>query len=375
MKPSPLRLRAPASSLEEALAALAEGGEDAKPLAGGQSLVPRSTCASSAPDRRSSTSTAPGSTASRGRRRRSASARLVRQARSSAIPRSSAAAAGRGAAVRRPLRRPATAARSAARSRTPTAPPSCRSACSRSAARSSSRARGAGARSPPTTSSSRHLTTLEPGELVVETRLAAATSPARGAALRGARAAPRRLRARARGLRARRRRTASCARASLAVGRGDRPAATLPDAAAALVDGALDGERLAAAVERGRRGRRAATGCTRRPAYLRHLIGVLTERAARQAWAERRGWPREDRPDGQRPAGAASDVEPRLLLSDFLRHDLGLTGTHVGCEHGVCGACTVRLDGVAVRACLLLAVQADGCRGRDGRGARGGRRR
>ena len=50
-------------------------------------------------------------------------------------------------------------------------------------------------------------------------------------------------------------------------------------------------------------------------------------------------------------------VESRLLLSDFLRHDLGLTGTHVGCEHGVCGACTVLLDGVAVRSCLLFAVQ------------------
>jgi aerobic-type carbon monoxide dehydrogenase small subunit (CoxS/CutS family) len=53
-------------------------------------------------------------------------------------------------------------------------------------------------------------------------------------------------------------------------------------------------------------------------------------------------------------------VEPRLLLSDFLRHRLGLTGTHVGCEHGVCGACTVQLDGVAVRSCLLLAAQVDG---------------
>ncbi len=53
-------------------------------------------------------------------------------------------------------------------------------------------------------------------------------------------------------------------------------------------------------------------------------------------------------------------VEPRLLLSDFLRHELGLTGTHVGCEHGVCGACTVLLDGESVRACLLFAVQADG---------------
>jgi len=53
-------------------------------------------------------------------------------------------------------------------------------------------------------------------------------------------------------------------------------------------------------------------------------------------------------------------VEPRLLLSDFLRGRLGLTGTHVGCEHGVCGACTVRFDGAAARSCLLLAVQADG---------------
>ena len=54
------------------------------------------------------------------------------------------------------------------------------------------------------------------------------------------------------------------------------------------------------------------------------------------------------------------EVEPRLLLSDFLRHELLLTGTHVGCEHGVCGACTVLLDGEAVRSCLLLAVQVDG---------------
>jgi carbon-monoxide dehydrogenase small subunit len=53
-------------------------------------------------------------------------------------------------------------------------------------------------------------------------------------------------------------------------------------------------------------------------------------------------------------------VEPRTLLSDFLRHDLGLTGTHVGCEHGVCGACTVLLDGEPVRSCLLFAVQAHG---------------
>jgi aerobic-type carbon monoxide dehydrogenase small subunit (CoxS/CutS family) len=53
-------------------------------------------------------------------------------------------------------------------------------------------------------------------------------------------------------------------------------------------------------------------------------------------------------------------VEPRLLLSDFLRHELRLTGTHVGCEHGVCGACTVLVDGQLARSCLMLAVQADG---------------
>src|SRR3974390_668825 len=53
-------------------------------------------------------------------------------------------------------------------------------------------------------------------------------------------------------------------------------------------------------------------------------------------------------------------VEPRMLLSDFLRHELGLTGTHVGCEHGVCGACTVLFDGEPIRSCLMLAVQADG---------------
>ena len=54
------------------------------------------------------------------------------------------------------------------------------------------------------------------------------------------------------------------------------------------------------------------------------------------------------------------EVEPRLLLADFLRHELGLTGTHVGCEQGVCGACTVILNGDSVRACLCFAVQADG---------------
>lgn len=53
-------------------------------------------------------------------------------------------------------------------------------------------------------------------------------------------------------------------------------------------------------------------------------------------------------------------AEPRMLLTDFIRHEIGATGTHVGCEHGICGACTIRVDGKAVRACLMLAVQANG---------------
>lgn len=54
-------------------------------------------------------------------------------------------------------------------------------------------------------------------------------------------------------------------------------------------------------------------------------------------------------------------AEPRMLLVDFVRHELGLTGTHVGCEQGVCGACSIRVDGTVVRSCLMFAVQAEGC--------------
>ena len=53
--------------------------------------------------------------------------------------------------------------------------------------------------------------------------------------------------------------------------------------------------------------------------------------------------------------------EPRMLLTDFIRHEIGATGTHVGCEHGVCGACTVTIDGAPARACLTLALQVEGC--------------
>jgi 2-furoyl-CoA dehydrogenase 2Fe-2S iron sulfur subunit len=57
----------------------------------------------------------------------------------------------------------------------------------------------------------------------------------------------------------------------------------------------------------------------------------------------------------------SGEAEPRMLLTDFLRHQIGATGTHVGCEHGVCGACTVEIDGKLARACLALAVQTDSC--------------
>src|SRR5262249_39203497 len=139
------------------------------------------------------------------------------------------------------------------------------------------------------------------------------------------------------------------------------------------------------------------------PAYRRHVAGVLVERAimlaltrARAASGEGSGGGAAVTPGGagrERSAGRPKPADPRgvtggetsaeapvpaavrarvngreylesvparLLLSDFLRHRLRLTGTHVGCEHGVCGACTVLMDGEAVRACLLLAAQADG---------------
>lgn len=129
-------------------------------------------------------------------------------------------------------------------------------------------------------------------------------------------------------------------------------------------------------------------------AFRRHLAGVLTARALRKALSRATGHERVVPASAARSGGAAARtppatavpcaaspdqegkagvavvvngaahtcaVEPRLLLSDFLRHDLGLTGTHVGCEHGVCGACTVLMDGRPVRSCLMFAAQANGC--------------
>ena len=173
--------------------------------------------------------------------------------------------------------------------------------------------------------------------------------------------------------------------ARVAVGAvADRPL-LLPEAAEALVAGVTAEEtgRMAAGLV-------DPSGSLHAPAdYQRHLVGVLVTRAVARARTRAgaqtsapeapdsgRVFPRIARSTAPRSAeqtggavkgcmvnGRAVSLEgvpDRRLLSDFLRHDLGLRGTHVGCEHGVCGACTIRLDGVAVRSCLLLARQADG---------------
>ena len=153
----------------------------------------------------------------------------------------------------------------------------------------------------------------------------------------------------------------------------DRPL-LLPGAAEALVAGAsaeMTGHVAAVEVD--------PAGSLHAPAdYQRHLVGVLVARAITRALRRARtpsDGPHQVSvsPPARRSPTAVDDactvngrpvslagIPGRRLLSDFLRHDLGLRGTHVGCEHGVCGACTIRLDGAAVRSCLLLARQAGG---------------
>jgi hypothetical protein len=116
-----------------------------------------------------------------------------------------------------------------------------------------------------------------------------------------------------------------------------------------------------------RRARRSARDRDYRRDLVREL-GRATIEEAQHAAPERRRAPRVAlEVNGRRHEGEA---EPRMLLTDFLRHRLGLTGTHVGCEHGVCGACTVQIDGAPARACLTLAVQADGASIRTVEGSR-----
>jgi len=186
--------------------------------------------------------------------------------------------------------------------------------------------------------------------------------------------------------------------ARVAVGAvADRPL-LLPGVGHLLAGRKLDDEAVGAAVRAARESVDPVGSLQAPPAYQRHVVGVLVARALRRAGERALGTVGRQPPpvrrsapcpvaSGQTAPGSAKSpapgevgsaprrvvvevngrrrvaaAEPRRLLSDFLRHDLGLRGTHVGCEHGVCGACTVRLNGAAVRSCLMLAVQVDGAR-------------
>ena len=137
-----------------------------------------------------------------------------------------------------------------------------------------------------------------------------------------------------------------------------------------LLDLDLDG----AVADAGDSPRRGATrGPARRPAGKHARVCRLPEAPDRR-WlssARSRRRSQHDRADGQRRA-ASRRVRAAAVLSDFIRHELGLTGTHVGCEHGVCGACTVLLDGRSVRSCLTFAIQADGAESSRSKGSSGG---
>ena len=115
---------------------------------------------------------------------------------------------------------------------------------------------------------------------------------------------------------------------------------------------------------------RIIAGRCLRPCWSAHSRAppALGCRRTRMMWTSRTSFTLNGR-------SVQAEVEPRLSLADCLRHKLKMTGTHVGCEHGVCGACTVIVDGAAVRSCLMLAVQADGADVDHGRGAYAGRRR
>ena len=193
-------------------------------------------------------------------------------------------------------------------------------------------------------------TAREPDELLVEIEVPEQPD-GRGQRLRRARAHARRLRDGGRGRRGRARRPCRRSRCS-ARGRSRRaprrPSGRWSDGADAA---------------RGRRARRAGRR-GRAPARALHGAGAPGDRggAGVRISVEINGRAYE------------GDVEPRTLLSDFIRHGAGLTGTKVGCEQGVCGACTVQLDGEPVRSCLMLAVQANGRALTDRRGARRRRR-
>ena len=275
--------------------------------------------------------------------------------------------------------RSATAAPSAARSPTPTRPPSTRPWRWPSTPSSRRCRRPGGGRSrPPSSSPALDAPTLADDELLVGVAFPVWDGPVRLRG-RGAGPPPRRLRHR------RRRRSPS---SSTTTDRVDamrhRPARPRLDARAGDAPPRRAVARRRARRRRRRRGRsagggRRSTPCrptsTARPTTARRVGAAMVARAWTRAVEEARRWLRSRSRcrSTARPAGPR--VEPRLTLADFLRERCRLTGTHLGCEHGVCGACTVLLDGDAVRSCLVFAVQADGAEVTTIEGMRRPRRR
>ena len=366
MKPPPFEY-VRAGSLDEALGALAERRRRRE--AARRRAEPRarcSTCGSSA-RRCSSTSTSRRARRVATRDGALASARLVRQAALADDVRGAPAAARVPARTSATSSR-ATAERSAARSPTPTPRPSCRSASSRSAGLSSPIGRERPARD-----RRRRLLrhALHDGARAGRARRRDASGRCAGAARRSRSRSSRcahgdyalaMARCVLRASTTARSRRPGSRSAPSPTGRRRSPRST------ALLDGSRGAERRAAKqVALAARLVDPPDALHASDAYLRHLTGRARRAGRARAW-RRDGGVTEVEVDGQRSASYREAVEPRLLLTDFLRHRSGLTGTHVGCEHGVCGACTVLLDGVAVRGCCLLAVQADGSRDRDGRG-------
>ena len=361
MKPAPFEYHRPAS-LAETFDLLDRYGDDGRLLAGGQSLVPALNMRLATPRAVIDINRLPDLdairvTARRARDRRARAAGGASSARRScASTRRSSPRRCRTSATRRSGR----AAPSAAASRWPIPPPSCPPAWWRWTRRS--------AVGPPRRRAEIRRRRLLPRASTRPRSSRARSSPrswcrARAAGwrsgLRRAGASPRRLRPR-RPRRARARGAADASREARLVffGVGTRPGARA----------ARRGRARRPARRRGR-ARRGGPGARRRPRSARRrprLAGAAPPSGPRAARARRgpaRGRrAREDRADRQRHAGRRARSRPRQNLVDFLRYDLELTGSHVGCEHGVCGACTVRVDGTLVRGCLMLAVQADGCR-------------
>ena len=369
MKPSRFRYHRPAE-LEEALALLAEHGDEARPLAGGQSLVPMLNLRLSAPAVLVDLNCLPGLDTIQAQDGRLHVGTQVRQrALERAEVRPGALTDGLPLVGHVATRNRGTVGGSVAH-----ADPAAELPLALLALGGSVVATAAGGRRreiPAEEFFAGFLTTtLEPGEMVVE--VAFDTEGAgEGSALVEVAQRHGDFALAAVACRLRVDRDGGIVAARVAVGAvADRPL-LVTEAADALVAGhsAQEAGRVAASVVE-------VVGSLHAPEeYRRHLVGVLVTRAVEKALPRavdrRRG-------ESQRPLTAVPvthspgndctvngrsvriDVEPRRLLSDFLRHDLGLRGTHVGCEHGVCGACTIRLDGLAVRSCLLLAVQAKG---------------